>query len=74
MKVRYGKRWYKPREIAELGLIKNSTGGNNKASNYHFIIGLISTGKLKARDYSKTGSRPFWLVSIDEISRYNSGE
>ncbi len=74
MKKLYGKDWYRPREIAELGLIKNSTGGDNVESNYHFILGLIQSKKLNARDYSRQGARPFWLVSAEEIERYNKGE
>jgi hypothetical protein len=69
----YTKQWYRPREIAKLGLIRNSTGGDNVVSNYHFILGLIKSGKLKAKDYSKNNSsRSFWLVSAEEIARYNN--
>lgn len=64
------KEFYRPKEIAKLGMIKNSTDGDNITSNYIFILRLIKNGKLKARDYSKIGARPFWLVHIDEIMRY----
>lgn len=66
----YGKKWLRPREIAKLGLIKNSTGGDNVESNYNFILKLIKTGKLKARDYSHA-EKPYYLVSEDEIKRYH---
>lgn len=61
--------WYKPREIASLGLIRNYSGSDNEGSNYEFILNLIRTGKLAARDVSN-GSRPMYLVSRDEIKRY----
>ena len=65
--------WYKPRDIARLGLIKNSTGGDNVASNYIFIVNLIKRGRLKARNYARNNSsRPYWLVSKNEIDRYNN--
>jgi hypothetical protein len=60
---------HRPRDIARLGLIKNSTGGNNEDSNYFFILNLIKTGRLKARNYGSK-SRSYWLVSEDEIERY----
>lgn len=71
MKTIYGKRWYRPREIAKLGLIKNSTGGEKENSNYAFILGLIKTGRLRAKDYSKGRKTSFWLVPEDEIQRYH---
>lgn len=64
------RKYYKPREIARLGLITNSTGGHNVESNYNFILKLIKSGKLKAKNYS-VGPTPYWLVSIDEINRWN---
>ena len=72
MKVAYGQKWYRPRDIARLGLIKNSTGGDREDSNYAFILSLISTGRLRAKNHSKgkTG-RPFWLVPEKEIARYH---
>lgn len=71
MRTLYNKRWYRPREVARLGLIKNSTGGDNENSNYAFILSLIQSGKLKAKDYSKTGSTPYYLISETEIERYH---
>lgn len=65
-----GKKWYKPREIAVLGLIKNSTGGDNVESNYNFILKLIKAGKLAAKNYG-IGGTPYWMVSEDEIKRWN---
>jgi hypothetical protein len=65
-----GKKYYKPREIAQLGLIKNSTGGDNVESNYNFILNLIRSGKLTAKNYSM-GATPYWLVSEDAIAKYH---
>lgn len=62
-------KWLRPREIARLGLIKNSKNSDNEDSNYFFILNLINTGRLKARDYSSK-SRRYWLVSEEEIERY----
>lgn len=73
MKTIHNKKWYKPREIAKLGLITSSAGDEGSISgNYKYIMNLINTGKLKAKDYSTTGKRPFWLVPEDEIERYHA--
>jgi hypothetical protein len=61
---------YKPRDIARLGLIKNSTNSDNETANYQFIIHMIKTGKLKAKNYG-SGARAYWLVQMDEIERFN---
>lgn len=60
---------YKPREIAKLGLIRNSVSSDNETANYQFIVKLIKEGKLKAKDYGTKG-RKYWLVSKAEIERY----
>lgn len=67
------KRWYKPTEIEKLGLLV----GINGPANYRFILRLINGGKLKAKAWTTQGSggeygiRNHYLVSIDEIERYN---
>lgn len=71
MKKIQGKKWYRPREIAVLGLIKNSTGGDNVDSNYAYILKLIKTGRLRAKDYSMGDKMSYWLVPEDEIARYH---
>lgn len=70
----HSKTWYRPREIARLGLIKNSTGGDNEASNYNFILELIKSGQLKAKNYSRGKKMSYYLVSEDEIARYHSSD
>ena len=71
-KILHSKVWYRPREIARLGLIKNSTGGDNEESNYNYILGLIKSGRLRAKDYSRGSKMHYWLVSEDEIARYHN--
>lgn len=68
------KQWLKPSEIAERGLIVNSVGN----ADYRFIVRLINQGRLKAKvwaegDYSAYGQKPrkYYLVSVEEIERYN---
>lgn len=71
MKTLHGRKWYKPMEIAKLGIIKNSKGDYATVSgNYDFILGLIKTGRLRAKNYSQT-DRPYYLVPEDEITRYH---
>lgn len=64
------KKWYRPREIARLRLITNSLDSDKESANYDFILELIKRGELKARNYSKTEYRKYWLVSAAEIKRY----
>lgn len=70
MRVIYNQKWYRPMEIAKLGLIKNSVNSESVNSNYEFILGLIKTGRLRAKNYSK-GNKPFWLVPESEVARYH---
>ena len=72
MKTFRGQSWYTPREIARLGLIKNSTGGNNVNSNHYFVLKLIHSGRLKAKNYSIGKKRKFWLVSDAAINHYHN--
>ena len=60
---------FKPREIAEQGLIKNSLNTDNVTQNYQFVLKEIKAGRLKAKNYG-TKSRQFWRVSEAEIKRY----
>lgn len=65
--------WFKPRAIADLGLILDSNG--NKS--YRHIIRLIKTGKLKARVWAKQRIgddkvKEYYSVHADEVHRYNS--
>lgn len=72
MKRTYSKKtWYTPRQIAQLRLIQNSKGERStEASNYNYVLELIRTGRLRAKNYAN-GKRPFWMVPEDEIARYH---
>lgn len=72
MKTINSQVWFKPMDIAKLGLIQNSKGSAGTISgHYNFILDLIKSGKLKARNYSN-GSRPYYLVHMEEVNRYQS--
>lgn len=72
MKTLYGQHWYKPMEIAKLGLIQNSKGGaGTTAGHYNFICELIKSGQLKAKNYSRA-TKPYYLVPESEIDRYHA--
>jgi hypothetical protein len=70
--LKYDKEWYRPREIAQLRLITNSLDGDKESANYDWILEEIKRGNLKARNYSKSEYRPYWLVSAKEIERYRT--
>lgn len=66
------KKWYKPREIARENWIQAPGGtGLSENGNYNYILNLIRTGRLKARNYSVAAHVKYWLVSEDEIKRYS---
>lgn len=72
MKRIYGRDWYTPMQIAELGLIQNSKGDKATVKgNYNFILELIKAGRLRAKNYSVGKQRSNWLVPEDEIARYH---
>lgn len=70
MRTIYGQKWYRPMEIAKLRLITNSVNSESVNSNYEYILGLIKSGRLRAKNYSK-GNKPFWLVPESEVARYH---
>lgn len=67
-------QWYRPRDIARLRLITNSVNSDSENSNRHFILKLIKSGKLKAKNYGSNPDHPYYLVSADEIDRYHREE
>lgn len=69
MKTINNVKWYRPREIAQQGLIKNTVDSDSEASNYKYILQLIQDGKLKARNYGR-GSAPYYLISETSIKKY----
>lgn len=71
-RVMYDKKWFTPMEIAKLGLIKNSKGDRSTLSgNYNYVLELIKSGRLRAKNYSRGKVRQNWLVPEDEIARYH---
>lgn len=59
-------------EIAKLGLILNSRGTKGTLTgHYDFVLELIKSGRLRAKDYSKGKQRRNYLVPEDEIARYH---
>lgn len=64
------KRWYKPREIAELGLITNSKGKGD----YWRVLKLIKQGKLTYTNYStaaeERGTQEYKMVLGQSIVEY----
>lgn len=71
MKTQYGQIWYKPMEIAKQGLIQNSKADKGTvAGNYDFVLELIKSGRLQAKNYGK-GAKPYYLVPEREILRYH---
>lgn len=68
MKKLYNQRWYRPMEITKLGLILNSQG----KPDYPFVLKLIKSGRLKAKDYSVSPRTHYWLVPESEIERYHN--
>lgn len=67
----FDKEWYRPREIAQRRFITNSLDSDKESANYDFILEEIKRGNLKARNYSKSEYRPYWLVSAKEIKAYH---
>lgn len=72
MKTLYNKKWYTPMDIARRGLIQNSRGDKGTISgHYNFILELIKSDELLARNYSHGKKRANWLVAETEIQRYH---
>lgn len=69
----YEKDWYRPMEIAKLGLIRSNARSNNPIGNYHFILRQIARGNLQATDYSKEGAKPYYKVHFTDIEKFNKG-
>lgn len=66
------RKWYTPMEIAKLGLIQNSKGdAGTIPGHYNFVLELIKSGRLRAKNYSVGTKVPSWLVPEDEIAKYH---
>lgn len=72
MRTIYDKKWYTPMDVAKLGLIKNSKGDKATVSgNYNFVLELIKSGRLRAKNYSHGKQRQNWLIPEDAIAAYH---
>lgn len=59
-------------DIAKLGLIQSSRGDDGTLnSHYNFILELIKSGELRAKNYSRGKVRKNWIVPEREIRRYH---
>lgn len=63
MRIMWGVKYYRPREIAELGLI---TRGKSTWSSYQYVLELLRYDQLRSLK-SKSG---YYLVSEKEIERF----
>jgi len=70
--IKFEKNWYRPKEIAENGWIKNTLSSDKVLSNYDWILDEIKRGNLKAKNYGKNPKYPYYLVSAKEIERYRN--
>jgi len=62
------ERWYKPREIAKNGWIRPPFG-KTEFSAYLYVLKLIKTRKLKAKNVG-LGQTPYFVVKGDEIVKF----
>lgn len=62
-----GKKYFKPSEIAKLGLIVNGKGKGD----YNMVLKLIREGELKAMVLNAGKKVEYSVVSEDEIKHYN---
>jgi hypothetical protein len=67
MKLIDGQKYYTPREIAEMGMIKPKFAKTVNGA-YAYVIRLINTGRLTG--VPRGTYRAYWLVSESEIRRY----
>lgn len=66
-----GKIYYTPREIKEFTLLISRNDPTKRVNNYQSVLRIIREGKLKPRNIGK-GKTPYWVVSAEEIGRYNA--
>ncbi len=72
MRTLYNQKWYTPMDIAKLGLIQSSKGDRSTINgNYNYVLELIKSGQLRAKNYSKGSQRKNWLVPEEEIAKYH---
>jgi len=71
MIVKYRKRWYTPKQVAENGLILSPKSPDSLEASYRFVISLIKQGTLPAKQYGRNPEYPYYLVSEQAIEAYN---
>lgn len=73
MRTLHNQKWYTPKDVAKLGLIQSSKGDKGTVSGtYNFVLELIKSGQLEAKNYSTGTQRANWLVSETAIANYHS--
>lgn len=65
------ENWYKPRDIARLGLIKSPGRASTESGHYRFIMRQINAGRIKVINYAGPDSPPRYMVSETEIRQFN---
>lgn len=72
MRTIYNYKWYTPKEVAALGLIRSPHNPDSFDASYRFIIHLIKQGLLPAKQWGKNPEKqPRYLVSEKAIVFYN---
>lgn len=75
MRTLYHQKWYTPMEVAKQGFIQNSKGDEGTVrGRYNYILELIGSGKLAAKNYSTGNLRPNYLISEKAITNYHKRE
>lgn len=74
MRYRYGKNWYTPREVAELGLIRAPRAPHSTEASYRYIKRLIMMGRLKAKVWGGRPGYEYHIISDSAIDAYHSDE
>lgn len=63
-----GVDYYSPKEIVKEKLIVNRKG----VGDYGFTLRLIKQGKIKAEVFNEDSKIPYYMVSKDEVDKYNN--
>jgi hypothetical protein len=61
---------YTPRQLAQLGIIRNSIGSENEISNYQFILHEIEADRLEAINISAGEHKAHYIVTNRAIKQY----
>lgn len=62
------KQWLTPQEVADLGVIYDTTG---KLAKYWYIRKLVMDGRLKSQNWARPNAKnPRWVIKRAWISDY----